>query len=178
MKHLLLTGKPGVGKTTLIKQIINNLDRKKLQGFYTQEVRISGSRVGFDIMFLDGTPSCKLARIENGPSATRTARVGRYSVYVDEFELHALPKLSKSSCGCYIIVDEIGKMEILSSKFKRTVNKLLCCDDVTLVGTIPVGENVPKFVKDIRNMQNVEIVEVTHGNRDSIFEKLKNILQL
>ena len=178
MKHLLLTGKPGIGKTTLIKQIISHLDSKKLQGFYTQEVRNSGNRVGFDIMFLDGTPPCKLARIENGPSATRTARVGRYNVYVDQFELHALPKLSKSNCGCYIIVDEIGKMEILSSKFKRTVNKLLCCDDVTVVGTIPIGENVPKFVKDIRNMQNVEIVEVTHGNRDNIFEKLKIILQL
>jgi len=177
MKHILLTGKPGIGKTTLIKQIINHLGNKKLQGFYTQEVRISGSRVGFDIIFLDGTPPCPLARIEDKQNATKSGRVGRYNVYVQQFELHALPKLKKSCSGCYIIVDEIGKMELLSSKFKIIMNKLLVCDDVIVVGTIPIGDNVPKFVKDVRKMQNIEILEITYSNRDNIFEKLKNIVE-
>lgn len=56
--HVLLTGFPGVGKTTLCRKVFEVLNGKgiKVQGFYTEEVRNSqkGSRVGFDVVTLDG----------------------------------------------------------------------------------------------------------------------------
>ena len=43
-----MTGKPGVGKTTVIKKIIEKY-KKNIGGFYTEEIREKGHRVGFRI---------------------------------------------------------------------------------------------------------------------------------
>ena len=51
-KHLLITGRPGVGKTTLIKRLIPALP--PAGGFYTEEIRSCGERVGFKIVTLAG----------------------------------------------------------------------------------------------------------------------------
>ena len=39
--HVLITGRPGIGKTTLIKKIISYLNKKEIsiEGFYTEEIR-------------------------------------------------------------------------------------------------------------------------------------------
>ena len=56
--HVLLTGYPGVGKTTLCRKVYEILKGKgiKVQGFYTEDVRSSqkGKRVGFDVVTIDG----------------------------------------------------------------------------------------------------------------------------
>lgn len=66
-KHILLTGLPGVGKTSVIRAVVQSLwDKHGLQtaakGFYTEELRAEGRRVGFDVVTLDGKRSY-LARI-------------------------------------------------------------------------------------------------------------------
>jgi nucleoside-triphosphatase THEP1 len=42
-KNILITGLPGIGKTTLIKQLIYRLKRYEPVGFYTDEIRHKGS---------------------------------------------------------------------------------------------------------------------------------------
>lgn len=46
----------GVGKTTLIRKLCEALKTKGLPvtGFYTQECRQNGTRIGFDVVTLDG----------------------------------------------------------------------------------------------------------------------------
>ncbi|GLV31172.1 uncharacterized protein CBL_12247 [Carabus blaptoides fortunei] len=56
MKHILLTGLPGSGKTTLVRKVCEVLKAKNIlvMGFYTEELRNeSKSRIGFDIVTLD-----------------------------------------------------------------------------------------------------------------------------
>src|SRR3990172_4855550 len=72
---LLLTGAPGVGKTTLVRRVTEQLGELRPGGFYTEERRDrAGERVGFDLLGFDG--SCAtLARVGlPGP------RVGKYGV--------------------------------------------------------------------------------------------------
>ena len=52
-EKVLLTGRPGCGKTTLIKCVVNNLPGRA-GGFYTEEIRDGGTRAGFKIVTLDG----------------------------------------------------------------------------------------------------------------------------
>lgn len=46
----------GVGKTTLVKKVCDKLEEMNFecQGFYTEEIREDGQRVGFDVVTLDG----------------------------------------------------------------------------------------------------------------------------
>ena len=53
MKNILLTGRPGCGKTTLIKRVVEEL-ALPAGGFYTEEIRQRGERVGFKIITLSG----------------------------------------------------------------------------------------------------------------------------
>ena len=183
MKHLLLTGKPGVGKTTLIKGLVEALRRKNeslVQGFYTEEVRVDGQRVGFDCVFFDGQQPCALARV-NGRFLPhqRRYKVGKYSVKVEEFELYAVPSLRlKTEENCYVVVDEIGKMELLSARFKQAVSKLFEKPNITIIGSIPGGGAVPSFVESIRELPDVCVVEITIENRDGKLDELMSYLEI
>jgi Cdc6-like AAA superfamily ATPase len=53
-KNLLITGLPGVGKTTLIRKLSEELKDLHPAGFYTQEIREEGVRKGFELISLDG----------------------------------------------------------------------------------------------------------------------------
>lgn len=88
-RQILVTGPPGVGKTTLIRKVCERLavDGCRLTGFYTAEQRdAKGYRMGFEVVKCpeDGTRG-RLASVGgNGP------RVGKYAVDVESFDAVAL----------------------------------------------------------------------------------------
>lgn len=85
--HLFITGKPGVGKTTLVKRVIERLSLNP-RGFYTEEIRENGERVGFRLRTFDGKETI-LAHVRfNTPF-----RVGRYCVSVENLENVGVPAL-------------------------------------------------------------------------------------
>ncbi len=110
---LLLTGAPGTGKTTIIREAIH-ATKEKPGGFYTQEIREGGARLGFEIVTLDGSRAV-LAHVDiRGPQ-----RVGKYGVDVACLDRVAIPTMRRAIQECSIVVvDEIGKMELLSSSFR------------------------------------------------------------
>ena len=52
-KNIFLTGPPSSGKTTIIKKVIKKLGLPA-NGFYTEEERAAGKRLGFLMKTLDG----------------------------------------------------------------------------------------------------------------------------
>ncbi len=113
---LLLTGRPGVGKTTIIRRVIERLG-PLVGGFYTEEVREEGRRIGFRIVTVEGT-RVWLAR-RGWPSPYR---VGAYGVDVRALEQVGVPAIweaLKHRTG--VVVDEIGRMELFSSAFREAV---------------------------------------------------------
>nr|XP_020741110.1 cancer-related nucleoside-triphosphatase isoform X2 [Odocoileus virginianus texanus] len=94
-RHVFLTGPPGVGKTTLIQKATEVLKSSgvPVDGFYTEEVRQGGRRIGFDVVTLSGIRG-PLSRIGSEPlPGKRECRVGQYVVDLTSFEQLALPVL-------------------------------------------------------------------------------------
>jgi hypothetical protein len=77
----LLTGPPGCGKTTVICSLVERLGDLRLAGFYTQEIREQGQRIGFEAVTLSG----RRALLAHVRSQSRH-RVGRYGVEPDQLE--------------------------------------------------------------------------------------------
>ncbi|KAI8514603.1 hypothetical protein Bbelb_071940 [Branchiostoma belcheri] len=89
VRHVLLTGPPGIGKTTLTQKACEVLqkDGVRVQGFYTEEVRTGGRRQGFDIITLDGQrgPLARVCQQSGDQGRRREYRVGQYLVNLPSF---------------------------------------------------------------------------------------------
>ncbi|KAL0892760.1 hypothetical protein ABMA27_014466 [Loxostege sticticalis] len=174
IKYFILTGDPGVGKTTLTKKlcsIITGLGLKT-SGFYTEEVRRAGVREGFDVVALDGLRGC-LARdcSRNGPVKFK---VGKYGVMVEEFEKVALPSLGQpeDTKGHLLVIDEIGTMELLSNSFRTRINEIFRpISECVVLATIPTRRSSP-IVESIRNNSEAKVWTVTRENRNTMHEEI------
>ena len=167
---ILLTGPPGVGKTSLVKYLSEELDN--CAGFYTEEIRDAGNkrRTGFDIVTLGSHLRASLARV-NTP--VKGPRVGQYTVTLAEFESLALNSLSAASLknSRVLLIDEIGKMEAFSSKFQSLVREIFLSDSYEgdfILATIPLKFESIGLVREIVDQSQAEIIEVTASNRDEL----------
>jgi nucleoside-triphosphatase len=164
----LISGKPGVGKTTLVQKIIKRMESINMAGFYTSEIRGTGSRLGFELQGLNG--GCRtLAHVE----IDSQHRVGRYGVDKDGFEkfLATLDLLNPDVE--LIVIDEIGKMELFSNRFRNLVCDALNADKQVLA-TIPLKGN--DFIRGIKKRPDIHLLEVTHANRERLPEAIVKVL--
>jgi nucleoside-triphosphatase len=158
--RVLVTGRPGSGKTTVIRRVIDLVAGVPMAGFYTEEIRSSGARTGFRVVTLDGR-TARLASVGHGAGP----RVGRYTVHLAEFEAIALPQLAPQPNIGLVVIDEIGKMECLSPAFVAAARRALMAT-VPLLGTVAlVGGG---FVAEARRAPGVAVVTVTPENRDQL----------
>ncbi len=169
IKNILLTGKPGCGKTTLIKQIIEELGLDA-GGFYTLEIRRGGKREGFKIITLDGKEGL-LAHV----NIRSPYRVSKYGVDIKNLEeigvKSILDALEKNKV---IVIDEIGKMELFSEQFRNAVLAALDSQSKVLA-TIMLAAN--PFADEIKKRQDVKIFYLTPENRKKVKEEIKAIFQ-
>jgi nucleoside-triphosphatase len=158
---LLLTGPPGVGKTTVIQKVLSGIEISA-GGFYTHEMRRGGRRVGFAVKTLDGAEG-SLAHIDY----PGRYRVGRYGVDIGRFEAMALPAMERALREkALIVIDEIGRMELFSRRFQEVVLWILDQDERHLLGVIHQGRG--PFVASIKQRGDVEVIVVSHVNRDEL----------
>jgi nucleoside-triphosphatase len=168
--NLLLTGKPGVGKTTLVERLVGELGgRLRLAGFTTGEVRdAAGHRVGFRITMLDGREG-ELARA----GRRSPVHVGRYGVNVEGFERLALPELARRDVDL-LVVDEIGTMECASARFRRAIEDAL---DAPLAVLATLGAAHQSFFQALRERPDVELFNLSERNREAVAAELAARLQ-
>jgi nucleoside-triphosphatase len=128
-------------------------------GFTTAEIRKDGGRVGFSIETIDGHRGV-LAHVDiDGP------RVGKYGVDVSGFEDLALPSLELDDDKTIVVIDELGKMELLSDAFRKSVEKLF--DGANeLVATVHVFKH--PFTDGLKQSPDADVVKITRANRDDL----------
>ncbi len=170
MKNILLTGPPGCGKTTIIKDVLARLKSVKAGGFHTSEIREKGARKGFKITSLDGREAV-LAQIDfKGPQ-----RVSKYGVSIENLEKIGLKAINDAIQDADIIViDEIGKMELFSEKVRGAILKALDSPKRVL-GTIMMADN--PFADKIKERKDVKVIAVGKGKGSEVLEEVVKCLK-
>lgn len=163
-RHVLVTGLLGVGKTTLIQRVAQELSGYHPAGFYTEELRVEGIRKGFRLMSLDGRQQILSHVGHRSPH-----RVGRYGVDVAGFE-RLLRELDLChAASAFVVVDEIGRMECLSQGFRKEVTMLLDSSK-NVLATIALKGN--GFIQSIKRRPDCRLVTVTVENRDYLVKAI------
>jgi len=164
---LLLTGAPGVGKTTVLTKTVDALKAKGVSvgGMISREVREGNVRVGFEILDLTSGKHGWLAHVngQGGP------QVGKYHVNLDDLDNIGTAAITQALEKCSAI-DEIGPMELYSQKFKQAVAQAL--ESKKLVLTVVHGKAKDPLVTQLKRRVDAEIFNVTFSNREKLPEQL------
>jgi len=161
---LLITGTPGIGKTTIVKKVITSLPDLNVAGFYTEEIRVNSVRQGFDLVTFQGKRFI-MAHIDSDSAY----RVGKYGVDVEAIDTAVEMTLSEDHKTELFIIDEIGKMECFSGLFVKRLSSLLDSGKPVVATIALKGAG---FISEEKNRAGVELWEVTRQNRDEMPAKV------
>jgi len=167
--NIILTGVPGIGKTTLIERIVEALG-DRAGGVVTGEIREEGSRTGFTIESLDGERRVLASKhLKGGP------KVGRYTVDLESLEAVGVSALRRAlDHKQVIVIDEIGKMELISSGFRAMILEALD-SQLPTVATMGISKNT--FMEAIRKRPDVEVITITAENRNALKDRVLRLLE-
>ena len=161
-KNILFTGTPGCGKSTLIEKIVART-KSSATGFFTREIRERGRRVGFSINTLNGKEGVLVHQ-----NIKSRYKVGKYGVNIQDIDHVAVPAMHPDNEKILVVIDEIGKMECFSPLFRDTVIRVFNSKNPVL-GSIPLKGG--PFIEHIKQRDDILLIEVSEGNRDSLVER-------
>jgi nucleoside-triphosphatase len=103
-----------------------------------------------------------LASIDRG----KPPAVGNYTVHGEEFETLAVPQIEMvfAHADLYVI-DEIGRMELLSEKFRQSLLDLMARPSNLLATIALKGKG---FIEQLKGRNDIELIQVTRENRDQL----------
>jgi len=156
---LLLTGAPGIGKTTVIRRLAERLEGRRRGGFYTAEIRGRGARRGFRLVDFTGRERT-IAHV----TFTTGHRVGKYGVDIAAIDEAAAALVPDPLVDVHL-VDEIGNMECFSTHFCAAVRTLLD-DRIPVVATVAMRGG--GLIAEVKSAQQARLWEVTRANRDDL----------
>ena len=157
---LLLTGVPGVGKTTIVSKVAAGLSGRRNRGFVTDEIREGERRVGFEIRTFGGKTRT-LAHVD----LRSRHRVGRYGVDVEALDEIAESALVLDDETEVYLVDEIGKMECFSERFCTAMTTLL---DAGRPVIATIARHGGGFISEVKRRRDIELWAATRDNRGAL----------
>ena len=160
--RLLIEARPGAGKTTALRRLAERLSDAgvALSGFLTREMRGDRRRVGFEIETFDGARGL-LAHVD----IKGLPRVSRYGVDLEAFERVALPALEPPGEKGVVLIDELGKMELASERFREAVHALFE-SPVPIAATVHTARH--PFTDALKRRPDVSTIRLSAANRDRL----------
>jgi nucleoside-triphosphatase len=167
---LLVTGSPGVGKTTVLLRVVEALKARgySVGGMVSREVRSCGKRVGFEVLDLADGRRGWLAHVsqKSGP------QVGKYRVNLEDLNGIGAHAIVKAVDRCDVIaIDEIGPMELFSEKFKEAVKRAVESGKV-VVGVVH-WKATDRLIEEVKVREDTEIITVTSENRNTLHQTIQ-----
>ena len=171
-----ITGMPNVGKTNTLIKIVHHLEESgySVEGMVTEPIMEDKKRVGFDVVDWQTKERAVFAHVNIDSKDC----VGKYGVDIEALErvgTTAIEKAINDEEIDIIVIDEIGKMEMLSEKFCKIVIDSLDSDKPILV-TLHKKSRSP-LLQDVRRRDDIRILEVTLVNRNLLPYKIEKIMK-
>jgi len=164
----LLTGPPGIGKSTLVSKVVFAVRSKGLGvgGCLTREVRKGKERVGFKLTDLLSGNEAELASVTGlGP------RVGKYRVNITNLSTLGAGSLVRAAeVADFIVIDEVGPMELTSPEFRKGVQACLASGKPMLV-VLHESMKDP-LITEVAGVPEGKLVELTLHNRDQVSKEI------
>lgn len=160
--HLFLYGKQNVGKSTLIRQALADLDLQP-QGFQTFKLE--------DRVYMAPALTAPLA--EEGLLLGRCHHPGDQDIDPSLFDRYGGDLLNLQPQGQWVLMDELGFLENRALAFQKNVLDLLDAN-VRIIGVIK--EKTHPFLDQIKAHPQVRLQEVRLDNRDQVAKLLRSFL--
>jgi nucleoside-triphosphatase len=166
---IFLTGRPGIGKTTLVRRVVERLSGQA-GGFYTVEMRQGGIRQGFKLVTLDGQE-----RVFAQVGFSSPYHIGKYGVEIAALDAVGVPAIDRAvSISYLVVIDEIGPMELFSAAFRAAVLRALDSGRSVLA---TVAQRAHPWINAIKRRSGVTVIHVTLANRDELVSTLVETFQ-
>ena len=172
---LLLTGSPGVGKTTVVQKIAQALKEKgfSVGGMISREAKDCCTRLGFEVVDFASGKHGWLAHVEQktGP------QVGKYRVNLSDLERIGVKAVVEATKKYdVVVIDEVGPMELFSAKFKQAVQEALESNKVVLAVVHAKAKDA--LITELKQHKATTLYTVTAANREGLPELLvQQVLQ-
>jgi nucleoside-triphosphatase len=167
-KNLFIAGTPGVGKTTLLREVTLP-KRQRIGGFYTEHILAGRIRRGFMMRTFDGQERMLAAKGMKSPH-----QLGKYGVDINALENVGIPALKLGlMTKDLVVIDEIGSMEMMSERFRQT---LLEC----LTSTKPVLATIraasQPFSDQVKKFSDTQTIILTKANYNQVKQQVRKWL--
>jgi len=168
LTNLLITGLPRSGKTTLVKKLLEeDILKNQAGGFLTEELREESERIGFIIITIPEGRTDFLAK----KGYFSPFRVGRYGVNIEALERLGCESITEAlHAENIIVVDEIGKMELFSKRFRDVLLEALNSPQKVLA---TIMERPNPFSDRIKKRSDVKIFHLSRENFWHVFKEVK-----
>lgn len=165
-KCLFLTGKPSIGKSTLLEKVMNIFHQStdlKIVGFITRDIRNdTGDRIGFETSTLDNKRTGQLAT-KNGD--------GTYELNHETMNTVIIPTLLEGiESADLLVIDEIGPIQLQNVEFKKTIDLILEKRDLSVIGIVALQGH--PYLSRIHQHYRTGLFEVTEANREQLVTKI------
>lgn len=99
-------------------------------------------------------------------------KVGKFVVYVNEFEHLFAASCDLSNDQAVLVIDEIGKMELLSKKFESSIKDLLTPSRAfKVIATVPL-KSPSSLIDQLKNHPQTQLFHINKSNRDEMYETI------
>lgn len=172
MKHILICGEKGAGKTTLINRLRASITAP-IYGYCTKRMTERDADGLFPI-YIHPAWQAEAERAYGSANLIGRCDGRMHDVHTNVFDTLGANYIAAAKPGGYIIMDELGFMEKNAEAFKRAVFNALD-GDIPVIAAVKARYDVD-FLNRIRAHEKAQLYNITPENRDALYAELLGII--
>ena len=171
-RHILIVGERQVGKSTLIRRLLDHTDRP-VCGFMTKI--LPADKTGFHPIYIHPAAQAVEDRVYTPENLIGTCDTKIHNVNQAAFDTFGVEYLTDLLKDGIAVMDELGFMEVCSEAFTSKVLEVLD-GDIPVLAAVKTRTDID-FLNAVRAHPKAQVFTITEDNRGELFDTLLPILQ-